>query len=695
MTQNGNLDTGRPLVEIDHMAVTFYTPRGTVRAVRDASFRIERGEVVGLVGESGCGKSTAAFALMGYLPDTAYVEGALLFDGQDITRMTTAQRRKLWGNRIAMVYQDPATSLNPTMKVGPQVEEVLRQHLNMTGSQAREKAIELFTSVNLADPARIGGRYPHELSGGQQQRAVIAMALACEPDLLIMDEPTTGLDVTTEATILDLVVDLKDRSKAGILYVSHNLGVIARVADRVAVMYAGQTVEEAPVRDLFKAPKHPYTMGLLSCVPAPVSMEHAAVELSSIPGSVFPASRPAEEACLFVSRCPIARERCRNEAPEVLDISNAHNARCFFSNDVQPGIWGEDRLRQEGGRGEAEPVLTATGLRKRYGRWQRKYVFFGPRVRPPVRALNNVDFAVGSGRTLGIVGESGSGKTTAARVVAGLVPRDGGQLALQGEGLASEVQDRTRKQRSALRMVFQNPRASLNPKLPIRHAILRALRKFAGLGRRESRERAYELLEAVGLGPEYLDRPPTELSGGQQQRAALAGAFAADPELVVLDEAVSALDVSVQAQVLNLLDRHQSETGTSHIFITHDLGVVRYLSDDILVLYAGHVAESGPTESVLNTPSHPYTEALLSAAPIPDPDAVPTRIRLPGAVPTMRERFQGCFFAGRCPRKIGDICDTTPPPVQAGPRSSHHAIYCHIPVEELATMQREHQPEPA
>ena len=687
------VNTNQPLVEIEHLAVTFYTPRGTVRAVRDVSFRIERGEVVGLVGESGCGKSTVALALMGYLPGMTQVDGSLLFEGQAITQMSLAQLRKLWGNRIAMVYQDPATSLNPTMRVGPQIEEVLQQHLNMTRSQARRRTVELFESVQLADPERIGARYPHELSGGMQQRVVIAMALACEPDLLIMDEPTTGLDVTTEATILDLVVDLKRRFKAGILYVTHNLGVIARVADRVVVMYAGQTVEEAPVRQLFKAPKHPYTMGLLSCVPAPAGTEHAAVELSSIPGSVFPASQPTEEACLFASRCPMAQEKCRTEAPAVFDAGSSHESRCFFWSDVRTGIWGEDKLRSEDGKAEVEPILTATGLRKRYGRWQRKYVFFGPRVRPPVRALTGVDLAVGSGRTLGIVGESGSGKTTAARVVVGLVPRDGGQLSLRDGDLASEVQDRTHAQRAAVRMVFQNPRASLNPKLPIRHAVLRSLRKFAGLGRRESQERARELMEAVGLSPEYLDRPPTELSGGQQQRAAIASAFAANPDLIVLDEAVSALDVSVQAQVLNLLEQHQNEVGTSYIFISHDLGVVRYVSDDILVLYAGHVAEFGPAGAILKAPSHPYTEALLSAAPIPDPDARPTRIRLPGAVPTMRERFQGCFFAGRCPRKLeGDICDTTPPPAQTGPRSPQHVIYCHIPVEELASLQQEREP---
>ena len=677
-----------PLVKVDRLAVTFYTPQGTVRAVREASFEVQRGELVGLVGESGCGKSTTAFAMMGYLPGTAQMDGSILFEGQDVAYMEGSELRRLRGNRMAMVYQDPATSLNPTMRVGPQVAEVLREHLGMDSKQARERTAELFESVGLAEPDIIGRRYPHQLSGGMQQRVVIAMALACDPDLLIMDEPTTGLDVTTEANILDLVVDLKQRVNAGILYVSHNLGVIARVADRVVVMYAGQTVEQAPVSGLFKNPQHPYTAGLLSCVPQPPTDGGAITRLSRIPGAVYAAQEQAVEACLFAPRCPMAQDRCNEEAPQMFDAGDSRHSRCFFWNDVRPEIWGEAEARDDGHRDSAEPVLRAEGLRLFYGRWQRKYLFFGPRVRPPVRAVTDVDFQVGSGRTLGIVGESGSGKTTVARTVVGLVPRSRGQLLLRDEALAGKVEERTREQQAALRMVFQNPTSSLNPKLPIRHAILRSLRKFARLGRRDSRERAVELMEAVGLDPAYLDRVPEELSGGEQQRVALAGAFAANADLIVADEAVSALDVSVQAQVLNLLGEHQSEMGTSYIFISHDLGVVRYVSDDILVLYAGHVAESGPAERVLNTPSHPYTEALLSAAPVPDPDAEPTRIRLPGAVPTLRERFPGCFFAGRCPRKIGPVCDDTPPPARTGPDSPDHVIYCHIPVEELAAMQQ-------
>ena len=681
---NGNA----PLLEIEHLSVTFHTPRATVYAVRDASLKIGRGELVGVVGESGCGKSTTAFAIMGYLPGTATVEGSILFEGQDINQIGASELRRLRGNRIAMVYQDPATSLNPTMKIGAQMDEALREHQDLSAAQARERTVELFASVGLSEPEKIGDRYPHQLSGGMQQRVVIAMALACDPDLLIMDEPTTGLDVTTEATILDLVADLKDRVNAGILYVTHNLGVIARVADRVVVMYGGQTIEEAPVRELFKRPRHPYTAGLLQCVPAPPGEDAETVRLSSLPGFVYPSLERTPEACLFASRCPIAKESCTEQSPLVFETGAGHLARCTFHEETDASIWGEAEVREEHAAEATEPVLTAKHIRRFYGRWQRKYLLFGPRVRPPVRAVSDVNFTVAKGRTLGIVGESGSGKTTVARIVVGLVPRDRGELDLQGETLAPDVGGRSSAQRAALRMVFQNPTASLNPKLPVRHAIVRSLRKFSHLSRDESRERAIELMHAVGLNPDYLSKRPGELSGGEQQRVALAGAFAASPDLVVADEAVSALDVSVQAQVLELLQSRQREAGTSYVFISHDLGVVRYLSDDIMVLYAGHVAESGPAEQVLNEPSHPYTEALMSAAPVPDPDAQRTAIRLPGAVPTMRERFQGCFFAGRCPRKIGAICDDTPPPTQVNPDEPGHTIARHIPMVELAAMQQ-------
>ncbi len=686
-----------PIIQLENLAVTFQTPRGAFRAVRSASLEIARGEVVGLVGESGCGKSTVAFAMMNYLPGTAQVEGSIRFEGMEISDISDSELRELRGNRIAMVYQDPITSLNPSMRVGQQIEEVLKHHLDMDSEAAQRRAVELFESVGLADPRRIGRRYPHQLSGGMQQRVVIAMALACDPHLLIMDEPTTGLDVTTEATILDLIVELKDRVNAGILFVSHNLGVIARVADRVAVMYAGEIVEEAPVRELFKNPSHPYTAGLLSCVPQPPEDDGVELQLRSIPGAVFDAQMEQVNSCLFAPRCPLARETCLSSTPSLANISaNGHTARCFYNDEVNDGIWGDllERVVKPAPE-ETTPALYAEDLRKFYGGGRRKYILFGPPVRPPVRALVDVDMRVGGGRTLGIVGESGSGKSTAARAIVGLEAKDGGVLQLRGQELEGDVGDRTEDQRSAMRMVFQNPTASLNPKLPIKHAITRALRKFAGVRRGEIRERSEELMSSVGLDPLYLDRLPSELSGGQQQRVALASAFAANPDLVVADEAVSALDVSVQAQVLNLLEERQRETGNAYVFITHDLGVVRYVSDDILVLYAGHVAEYGPSEAVLSTPSHPYTEALLSAAPVPDPDAEPTHIRLEGSVPTLRSAFKGCFFAGRCPRKIGDICDAEPPPEQHGPGGEAHMINCHIPVEELERLQREDVPETA
>ena len=684
------LQQDAPLMQVKDLAVTFYSPRGTFRAVRNASLEIARGEVLGLVGESGCGKSTVAFAMMGYLPSTAQVDGAVQFEGVDITSLSSAELMELRGNRIAMVYQDPVTSLNPSMRVGPQVEEVLKQHLDLGADAARVRSVELFENVGLADPDRIGRRYPHQLSGGQQQRVVIAMALACDPHLLIMDEPTTGLDVTTEATILDLIVELKDRVNAGILFVSHNLGVIARVADRVAVMYAGEIVEQAPVRELFKNPSHPYTAGLLSCVPQPPGDDGIERQLSSIPGTVFDAQTEQSEECLFAPRCPLAQESCTSQSPPLVSAGDSHLSRCFFHEDVRADIWGEALARVEKPEEQGDrAVLNVKGLRKFYGGGRRKYILFGPPVARPVRALMDVDMRIDPGRTIGIVGESGSGKSTAARAIVGLEPKDRGDLHLHGLELEGNVQDRTEDQRAAMRMVFQNPTASLNPKLPVGHTIVRALRKFAGLNKRESDERAEELMEAVGLDPSFLDRQPTELSGGQQQRVALASAFAANPDVVVADEAVSALDVSVQAQVLNLLEDHQRESGNSYVFITHDLGVVRYISDDILVLYAGHVAEYGPSKAVLNVPSHPYTEALLSAAPVPDPDAEPTHIRLEGSVPTLRGAFIGCFFAGRCPRKIGEICDTTPPPEQRGPGGDSHAINCHIPIADLEVLQNE------
>ncbi|MED6296317.1 MAG: ABC transporter ATP-binding protein [Chloroflexota bacterium] len=676
-----------PLLKVENLSVTFFTPRGTVTAVREASSEISRGEVLGIVGESGCGKSTTAFAVMGYLPTTAETGGSISFEGKDISSLSAEDLREIRGNRIAMVYQDPTTSLNPSMKIGLQVQEVISEHLDLDQTARYEKVVELFESVGLADAEQVGDRYPHELSGGMQQRVMIAMALACDPDLLIMDEPTTGLDVTTEATILDLVASLKERVNAGILYVTHNLGVIARVADRVAVMYAGQTVEQSDVKDLFASPKHPYTSGLLSCVPKPPGEGEVSSRLKRIPGFVYSSQEAVVNSCLFAERCPLADSKCTTTAPNLEFMEENSQVRCFHSSKVSPDTWGgaEERISRKDV--DSPTVLTGTGITHEYGKRRKKYMAFGPDIDLPVRALNQIDFKMAQGKTLGIVGESGSGKSTLARAVVGLIKAQDGSLQLNGSELDKIVENRSNEDKSAIQMVFQNPTASLNPKLKIKKTLIRSLMRFSKLTKQESEDRAASLMEEVGLDPSYLERLPSELSGGEQQRVAIAGAFATNPEIVVADEAVSALDVSVQAQVLGLLEDRQHELGNSYLFITHDLGVVRYISDDIMVVYAGHIAEYGPSESVLGTPSHPYTEALLSAAPIPDPDANPNPLRLEGAVPTMREQFTGCFFASRCPRKLGSICDTETPPIQNISARENHVINCHIPVEDLEKMQ--------
>ncbi|MEX2373010.1 MAG: oligopeptide/dipeptide ABC transporter ATP-binding protein, partial [Dehalococcoidia bacterium] len=379
-----------------------------------------------------------------------------------------------------------------------------------TEQQADERTAELFGSVGLPNPARIGRRFPHELSGGQQQRVVIAMALACDPDLLLLDEPTTGLDVTTEATILDLVADLKTRVNAGIIFVSHNLGVIARVADRVVVMYGGQTIEDAPVRETFKTPQHPYTAGLLNCVPAPVTHEGAIPRLRSIPGTVFPASESTPQACLFVDRCPLAQDRCREEMPVLTRYGEAlHPARCFFSEDVDGDIWGEPERRVRRPKPvDQAPLLEVEGLHQYYGKPRKKWIFFGPPARRPVRAAVDLHFEVGHGRTVGIVGESGCGKSTVARAVTGLEARTAGDVRLDGESLAPKVSERTAEQKAKVRMVFQNPYASLNPQLAIGHGLIRSIRRSRHVPRREASRIAGALLEALGLERIHLRRRP-------------------------------------------------------------------------------------------------------------------------------------------------------------------------------------------
>ena len=680
---NGTETAEIPTLSVRDLHVTFGRGANEVRAVRGVNLDVRRGETVGIVGESGSGKSTLAYAIMSYLGRSGRVSrGDIYFQGRDLTGLSSQELRRLRGNRIAMVYQDPQTSLTPSIPVGRQIEEVIATHLNLRGDARRQRVIELLTMVNLPDPERLVHRYPHQLSGGQKQRILIAMALACDPDLLIMDEPTTGLDVTTEARILDLVNELKGRVNAAIIYISHNLGVIARVCDRVAVMYAGELVETADVRSLFDVPRHPYTLGLLGSVPRLGSSKTDA-PLRPIPGRI-PSPQQLPTGCVFSPRCPYVQERCNESRPDLFGVGTDHFARCFYWEDVDKrssrfaDAEGAATLAKQESLPDGRPLLRLERVTK-YFDSGRPSLLGGERT--VVKAVDGVDFEATGRETLALVGESGCGKTTLSRVIAGLTDATSGRIELGEHQLSGRVERRPRSIRRRLQMVFQNPESSLNPRRTVGDALDRPLRMMTDLGKQQRRAKVSELLSLVNLDDSYAARYPRQLSGGEKQRVGIARAFAATPDLVICDEPVSALDVSVQAAILNLFNRLQVEAGTSYLFVAHDLAVVRYLADRIAVIYLGHIVEIGSASDVFAPPYHPYTEALLSAIPIPDPDAHQASVRLQGVMPSPANPPSGCPFHTRCPRKIGAICEQEAPPLRESPHG--HKIWCHIPLEEL------------
>jgi peptide/nickel transport system ATP-binding protein len=673
-----------PVLSIKNLHLSYGSGPDRVRAVRGVSFDINPGEVLGVVGESGCGKSTVAFAAMGYVaPGGRITDGEILYQGKNIATMKSAELQRLRGKEIAMIFQNPLTSLNPSMTVGDQITEVLLQHTGMRESEARRRTIELFESVHLPSPEDVVHRYPHQLSGGQQQRVVIAMGMACDPALLIMDEPTTGLDVTTEATILDLVAELKEKTNAAILYITHNLGVIARVADRVVVMYSGEVAEEASVQELFDSPKHPYTTGLMGAVP---DVTRAEIALRPIPGQL-PRPGTYTEGCPFAPRCTYARDVCTQEHPSLEPVGDGtrHYARCFFSHEVslereEARELADARSVVDGGTA----VLEVEDLRKYYE--QSLGLLPWTSNKRVVRAVDGVSFEIGERETLALVGESGCGKTTLSSAIVGLLDDVEGDMQLNGQSLQPKIKNRSNQQRQELQIVFQNPDSSLNPAHTIYEIISRPLRLFRGdevKGRIQ--EEVTSILESVNLHESYLWRYPSQLSGGEKQRVGIARALAANPKVIICDEPVSALDVSVQATVLNLLRRLQREHGYSYLFISHDLSVVRYLSHRVVVMYLGHVMEIGPTDDVFEPPYHPYTEALTSAIPLPNPNIEQSQIRLEGHVPSAANPPSGCPFQTRCPRKIGAICEEEFPPLQDA--GSGHMIRCHIPLEELKAVK--------
>ena len=677
-----------PVLSVEGLEVVYRTRSGPVRAVRDVSIGISPGEVLGLVGESGCGKSTLAFAVMNYMPPNAKATaGCILFRGRDILRMSGRELNRLRGNEMAMVYQDPMASLNPSLRIGPQLTEVLIEHSGLSRSAARADCIRMLERVRMPDPPAILHRYCHQLSGGQQQRVLIAMALLTNPALLIMDEPTTGLDVTVEAEILDLIGELKRELNTAILFISHSFGVISRVADRVAVMYAGELVEQAPVRDIFLNPQHPYTVGLLGCVPR-ISAAGRRGALSPIRGRV-PALHETPAGCAFASRCDRARDRCRREHPEFQQAPEGHPVRCYFPEPATPA--GLQPLPAAPGAAAVPstadaPVLEIDGLKVYYRARDRGLAGMAGRHRKGfVKAVDDVSLVAAGNSTLGIVGESGCGKTTLAKCIAGLVPPNDGKLGFAGTDAARIVEQRPVATLRELQMIFQNPDSTLNPKRTAGEAVARPLHLFGTVPRTGIRNEVVRLLEAVRLGEECFDRLPAQLSGGEKQRVALARAFAGRPTLVLCDEPLSALDVSVQAAIMNLLQDFQRQYGTTIVFISHDLSAVYQLCDSVAVMYLGQICETGPVEALFEPPYHPYTEALLSAVPIPDPTLKRNEIRLMGTVPSALDPPTGCRFHTRCPRKIGPICEQEAPPCRG--ESEGHRIWCHIDMEELQTVE--------
>ena len=671
-----------PALRIEGLTVSYVRRDRRLPVLADVSLGIQPGEAYGLVGESGCGKTTVAMAVMRYLAPNALVEaGRILFQGRDLLAADEAGLRELRGNRMAMVYQDPGSALNPALTVGRQIAEVYRFHRGMSRPAALDAAAAMLETVQIPDPARVLKRYPHELSGGQQQRIMFAMALATDPELLVLDEPTTGLDTTVEAEVLDLVARLRSQFNASILFISHNLGIVARMCERVGVLYAGRLIEEGPSRELFALPRHPYTLGLLRCIPRR-GMRKDIHRLDPIAGSLPPLGLDMT-GCVYAPRCPIARPRCREAAPPALSSGERRVSRCYYHEEVPAISESAEAVARPVEREQRGPLLEIDHLRKTYG--SRGYL---------LTAVADVSMELAAGETLGLVGESGSGKSSLAKCVVGLVEISGGRIRFAGGDLEKPADWRAPELRRKLQMVFQNPDTALNPSHSVRRILRRAARLLAGgMAAADVEKRVASLAAAVRLRPQHLDLKPGALSGGLKQRVAIARAFAGAPALVLCDEPTSALDVSVQAAILNLLADLQATQYVAYLLISHDLGTVRYLADRIAVMYLGQVVDIGDAEDVFNAPHHPYTEALLSAMPSVDAAEEVARIRLSGSIPNPANPPSGCRFHTRCPRLIGEICLSQAPPWQKD--GAGHSYRCHIPPEDLRRLQQRAGSSPA
>ena len=673
MTAPAPIPAAAPALALQDLDVA-YRVRGVWRSVlRGVSFEVAQGESYGLVGESGCGKSTAAYAIMRYLPRNGRVTGgSIQVGGLDLLAMAEGEVRRFRATTASMVYQNPGAALNPSIRIGDQVVEVFTI-AGVADQVARERAREILAKVQIADPDSVLRRYPHQLSGGMQQRVVIAMALAKDPTLLVLDEPTTGLDATVEAEVLDLILALRKEFGTSVLFISHNLAVIAKMCERVGVLYAGRLVEEGSADEVFRDPRHPYTVGLLRCIPrGGVRKDKAA--LDTIPG-FLPGIGAQLPGCVFAPRCGLAEEKCHASEPPLYPVGNGRASRCFFYDRAHtlPRATPAQVAPTQRGNGDV-PALLVEHAGKTFHQEGRD-----------IYAVSDVSVSIRPGEVLGLVGESGSGKTTFARLVLGLtVPDEGSRIELAGKALAPRVEKRPAEQVRALQVVFQNPDAALNRRFSVHRIIGRAITKLVGLKGDVREERIRSLTQSVRVQESLLAARPGQLSGGLKQRVAIARAFAGDPAIVLCDEPTSALDVSVQAAILNLLVELQTQKGVTYLFISHDLGVVRYISDRIAVLYLGRVMELGDAETVFGPPHHPYTEALLSAVPTLEGEER-VRIRLEGEIPSAADPPSGCVFHTRCPRKWGAICEQEEPPLKEV--EPGHFMRCHIPLDELRRLQ--------
>ncbi len=690
------------LLDIQNLRVEFDVRQGTATVINDLAFSLSQGETLGIVGESGCGKSVSALSIMGLVPSPPgrIASGQILLEGEDLVVADEKRLRQVRGNEISMIFQEPMTSLNPVFKIGHQIAETVRIHQGLDRKEAFNRAVEMLRAVDIPSPRRRSNEYPYQLSGGMRQRVMIAMALACTPKVLIADEPTTALDVTVQAQIFDLLKDIQKRTSAAIIFITHDMGSIAQMADRVAVMYAGRKVEDGPVEKILVNPRHPYTRGLIACVPhLEKDLPSDRQPLTEIAG-IVPSLLGRAKGCPFAPRCDYAMDRCKAEMSPEFNDGAGHKTACWLQepSDISVGrglekknnldsadtlASAEENIRP---KQEENTLLKVNDLKIHFTR-RRKHPFAKSSI---VHAVDGVSFEITRGKTFGIVGESGSGKTTTALGIMRLVNITSGQVSLGKDDITNVEGESLRMLRRRMQFIFQDPYSSLNPHMRA-GAIVREPMDLLKVGDASNRDQhVRELFANAGLRPEQNAYFPHQFSGGQRQRIGVARALASQPDLVICDEPVSALDVAIQAQILNLLCKIQQEFNLTYLFISHDLGVVQYICDEIAVMYLGLIVEQSDRISLFKHPLHPYSWALLSAVPSAKPGESKSmsRVRLKGDPPSPIDPPPGCRFAQRCPFAEADAnCYSEMP--QLREIIAGHKVACHRVTNDGAAPQEQ------